>query len=435
MEKNKKLYVDKKYNFVETFNMETGYYERTGILQKINGKIVDTNVDPFMRSLPALLDIGIMGHCVHGKSGLCIKSGIQCYQNGLKTQKPNMSLDNYKKIIDQCKGNLFQVALGGRGDVDQHENFEEILKYTRDNDIIPNFTSSGLGFTKEIVDICKKYCGAIAISQYSRQNQYTIRKKPTGQSFENYYHIFVEDKDNYIDNDKKIALINGEKWEIVYNNDKTHRDSNYDWSELYYETNEYTSKAIQMLLDAGITTNIHFVLGKNTIKEAIHRLKHNGFQKGISAVIFLLHKPIGLGSTDNVLDYSDPLLKEFFELVDNNTCNHKIGFDSCTIPGVINFCKNVNIDSVDTCEAGRFSGYVDAEMNFMPCSFDNQSQKWSESLNDKTIEEIWNGKKFDLFRQSFKNSCSTCKDKANCMGGCPITRDIVLCGRKEKNLK
>ena len=77
-------YYDKKNNFVETFNPETGFYIRSDDLT--------TGKEPFMRDFPALLDIGIMGHCVHGASGLCIQSGVQCYQNGLHTQEPNMRI-------------------------------------------------------------------------------------------------------------------------------------------------------------------------------------------------------------------------------------------------------------------------------------------------------------------------------------------------------
>ena len=55
-----------------------------------------------------------------------------------------------------------------------------------------------------------------------------------------------------------------------------------------------------MLLDAGIKTNIHYVLGNNSIDEAIERLKNNDFSKGINAIIFLLHKPVGLGQENNV---------------------------------------------------------------------------------------------------------------------------------------
>ena len=207
---------DKKNKFVSMFDPKTGFYARTGILDE-NGK--DTGIDPFMTSFPELIDIGIMGHCIHGKSGLCVKSGVQCYQNGLETNSPNMTLENFKKIANECKGKTYQFALGGCGDPDQHENFEEILKCCKEHNIIPNFTSSGLGFTPEIVNLCKKYCGAVAISWYR---------------------------------------------------------------------SEYTLKAINMLINAGVKTNIHYVLGKNSIDEAIDRLKNNTFPMGIKNIIFLL---------------------------------------------------------------------------------------------------------------------------------------------------
>ena len=89
-----KHYHDKTNKFIEVFNTKTGAYIRTGVL---NDNLKDTGVDPFMRDFPALIDIGVMGHCVHGASGLCAKSGVQCYQNGLKTCDPNMSLENFKK--------------------------------------------------------------------------------------------------------------------------------------------------------------------------------------------------------------------------------------------------------------------------------------------------------------------------------------------------
>ena len=58
----------------------------------------------------------------------------------------------------------------------------------------------------------------------------------------------------------------------------------------------YTLKAISFLLEAGVKTNIHYVLMKDSIKEAIELLEGDKFPKGINAVVFLLHKPVGLGS-------------------------------------------------------------------------------------------------------------------------------------------
>lgn len=354
--------VDKKNRFVSMFDPATGFYIRTGVIDE-NGK--DTGIDPFMTTYPELIDVGIMGHCKHGASGLCIKSGVQCYQNGLNTYQPNMSLENFKKIVDECKGKTYQLALGGRGDVDQHENFEEILSYCRHNNIVPNFTSSGLGFTDSIVDVCKQYCGAVAISWYRQ---------------------------------------------------------------------EHTLKAIDMLLTAGIKTNIHYVLGKNSIEEAIKRLKNNDFPKGINAVIFLLHKPVGLGKENNVLTINNDLVKEFYAIIDTLDFDFKIGFDSCNVPALVNLTSNLNRDSFDTCEAGRWSMYITADMKALPCSFDNQDLKWSYDISNDTIQNAWNSKQFEDFRNYFRMSCSDCNDRLSCLGGCPIKRQIVLCERKEKGL-
>lgn len=231
---------DSKYHFMSAFDTKTGAYVRTGVLDA-NGK--DTGVDPFMASFPHLIDVGVMGHCIHGKTGLCAKAGIGCYQSGLLVEQPNMTVENFRWIAGQCKGRCNQLALGGRGDPDQHEHFEELLKISRENNLVPNFTTSGYGMTPELAELCKKYCGAVAVSWYR---------------------------------------------------------------------SEYTLNAIQMLLNAGVKTNIHYVLGKNSIDEAIDRLERNDFPSGINAVIFLLHKPAGQGTAANMLSADDPRVARFF---------------------------------------------------------------------------------------------------------------------------
>ena len=226
--------VDQKYHFISAFDTETGAYVRTGVLDE-QGR--DTGVDPFMASYPHLIDVGIMGHCIHGKTGLCAKAGIGCYQSGMLVEQPNMTLEDFTSIAKQSSGRCNQFALGGRGDPDQHEHFEEILKICRENNLVPNFTTSGYGMTPEIAALCKQYCGAVAVSWYR---------------------------------------------------------------------SSYTLAAIQMLLDAGVKTNIHYVLGQNSIDEAIARLEKDDFPKGINAVIFLLHKPAGQGTRGNMLAVDIP---------------------------------------------------------------------------------------------------------------------------------
>ena len=347
---------DKKYRFVSAFDTETGAYVRTGILDE-NGE--DTGVDPFMASFPHLIDVGVMGHCIHGKTGLCVKAGIGCYQSGLTVEQPNMTVEKFRWIAEQCKGRCNQLALGGRGDPDQHENFEELLQICRENNLVPNFTTSGYGMTPEIARICKKYCGAVAVSWYRSQ---------------------------------------------------------------------YTLDAIQMLLDAGVKTNIHYVIGKNTIDEALTRMSKDDFPKGINAVIFLLHKPVGLGSVDNVLSVNDIRVEAFFKEIDRRH-PYKVGMDSCNVPGALRFCKRIAPESLDTCEGGRYSCYIGADMIMVPCSFD-QKKRYEVPLSGCSIEDAWNSDQFELFRNHMREACPTCEKRELCMGGCPLMPEIVFCDKR-----
>ena len=226
---------------------------------------------------------------------------------------------------------------------------------------MPNFTTSGYGMTPEIAAICKKYCGAVAVSWYR---------------------------------------------------------------------SEYTLRAIRMLQDAGVKTNIHYVLGNNSIDEAIDRLKRNDFSKGINAVIFLLHKPAGMGTKENVLASDDPRVKEFFEQVDA-LHPFKVGMDSCNVPGAIQYCKAVMPESLDTCEGGRYSCYIGADMIMVPCSFD-QNRRYEVSLKDMTIEEAWNSEPFERFRDHMRSACPECEKRSLCLGGCPLMPEIVFCNSDKR---
>ncbi|MDO9087985.1 MAG: SPASM domain-containing protein [Anaerolineaceae bacterium] len=353
--------VDEKYKFIAMFNPRSGAYLRTGILNE-QGR--DTGVDPFRASFPHLIDVGIMGHCIHGKTGLCVKAGIGCYQSGLKIDEPNMAVEDFAAIARQCKGRVNQFALGGRGDPDQHEQIEEILQICNENEIVPNFTTSGFGLTPEHAKMCKKYCGAVAVSWYR---------------------------------------------------------------------SEYTLKAIRLLVDAGVKTNIHYVLGNNTIDELIDRLSKDDFPEGINGLVILLHKPVGLGSQKNVLRDSDPRVKELYQLIDKGNHTFKVGMDSCSVPGIVNHCKNVIPEAIDPCEGARFSCYVGPDMVMLPCSFDQQ-QKYGISLREHSIEEAWNSESFDAFRNILATGCTECQKRENCMGGCPLLPEIVLCEDKSKKI-
>lgn len=339
--------------FRSHFNRINGQYLRTGLLDQ-DGE--DTGIDPFMASFPHLLDVGIMGSCGHGLSGLCKEAGDYCYQSGATKTQENMTLTDFQRVVDECKGKVFQFALGGRGDPDQHEDFEACLVYARQNGIIPNLTTSGYGMTQDKAELIATHCGAVAVSWYR---------------------------------------------------------------------NKYTHKAIQLLLDAGAKVNIHYVLNKDTIDEAIRILADKTLPLGVNRIVFLLFKPIGQGKQQQVLK-NDHRTARFFALMDTEYGLAKSGFDSCMAPGVLNSTYVVDPDCFDACEAGRYSAYITPDMVMTPCSFD-QEEKFGVSLRENTIKDVWNSMPFARFREKQMNACPDCSKRSNCFGGCPIVPEITLC--------
>lgn len=355
-------FIDQTYGFVTHFEAESGLYIRSNILDE-NGN--DTGTEPFRAEMPHLLDIGIMGHCEHGVRGLCRQAGVQCYQNGLQISQPNMSLDAYRSILDQCQEQVCQVALGGRGDPDMHENFAEILSFTREAGIVPNLTTSGLGLTPEKARLISKYCGAAAVSWYR---------------------------------------------------------------------SDYTTKAIRMLLQAGVHTNIHYVLCNQLLEEAITLIENKLIPEGIGRIIFLLHKPVGLGQKEQVLDILNPRVRHFFGLFNERENCQIAGFDSCCVPGLLNMAWKIHPASIEPCEGGRFSAYVTPDMQLLPCSFD-QRLRWSVNLQKYSLREAWNSAAFEAFRVIMRKRCPDCRLKEFCLGGCPVVPEIILCGMMRGGIK
>lgn len=362
---NMKIYNDPIFNFTEIFNEKNGMLIRTNIL---NDKGQETNKEPYMRSFPDLIDIGIMGKC-HVNQLYCKKFGVDCYQS--KNNHSDMLLSDYKTIINQCKGKTFQVALGGRGDPNKHKNFKEILKYTCDNGIIPNLTTSGMGMTDNEITLIKKYCGAAAVSMYSKViiNEFGIK-----------------------------------------------------------ESNKQTIEIINKLVSKNIITNIHYVISNETLDDIIFRLENNIFPKGINAIIFLLYKPVGIALKEKQIAINDEKFVKFMNIIKNKKFPFKIGFDTCFSPIIVKYLGNIDSKTIDYCEASRFSCYISPEMIMYPCSF-IQDKKYGISLKKETILDAWWSSEFKQFKNlnssKFKGCCPC---ELNCLSS--KTKVSVDCSKK-----
>ncbi len=338
-------YRDKKYSFVELFNEETGTLVRSDVLDQGH----ETGQAPEMRAFPELIDIGIMGSCKAGKAGICSSAGIDCYQCGSLSDNADMSFLEYEHIITQCKGRVFQVALGGAGDPNKHAQFGKILRITKENGIVPNYTTSGYQLSDEEIELTKKYCGAVAVSFYSKLD---------GCGNEN---------------------------------------------------NPSTVSAIRRFIDAGCITNVHYVLSRKNIKEALYRVKNELFPKGINAVVFLLYKPVGLASKNYVLDFTNQDYIELLYEISKACGSWRYGFDTCQSPAICQYAKWAAPETIEHCEAARFSMYIDSGCIAYPCSFGKERGEYSVDLRKHTIQEAWDSKQFADFRCKQGSLCTSCR--------------------------
>lgn len=102
---------------------------------------------------------------------------------------------------------------------------------------------------------------------------------------------------------------------------------------------------------------------------------------------------------------------------------YRIGFDTCFTPILLDYQDDFEIQSIDSCEAARFSMYIDSEMNAYPCSFDNQCGKYRVSLRDSSIQQAWDSLTFENFRNR-NSSCKECTRYSICNGGCGLELGI-----------
>ena len=340
--KFKKVKTDK---YLILFDKQTG----TEILQGIN-----KHPDPFSLEFPSLLDIGIMGHC----SNKC----EFCYQGDL--YQKHMTLYNFKKIIDECKDHTMQIALGGRGSPNEHPQFKEIIEYSVNNNVIPNYTTSGIKLMDRDIEISKK-CGAVAVSMYNEGYTFTSLKR-------------------LMDADIK--------------------------TNIHYVLSNKSFKDIMKLLNGKDIWNGKVDLNK------------------LNAVIFLLFKPQGRGkklkdwilTKDQIKEFSNVIkemsikkskltkLKNF--ILRKEDLKFGVGLDSCCICKISQSRELTKLEkiSADTCEAARMSCYISPNMKLVPCSFGNPNI-YGIPISNRSIKKIWtNGTSFKIFRDILRRCPEKC---------------------------
>ena len=318
------------------FDTSTGFE----IMRGVKGK-----PDPFKLQLPSLLDIGVMGTCEHNCAF--------CYQGHVN--EPNMKIEDFKAIIDQVKHHTNQVALGGRGDPNLHENFKEMIEYSRKNGVVPNYTTSGMSLTDEHIEI-SKMCGAVAVSEY--KSSYTY------EALERFMDAGVKTNIHMIFSQPPFE----------------------DCITILYGYNPWERQAF-----GGRKSSVDI--------------------KRLNAVIFLLFKPAGAGSNLIGMRPNDYQFNVFSQLIFKSKAKFKVGMDSCLVNHVIKNSSPTALQelSIDTCEGARMSGYITPDMIMMPCSF-GDNKEWGVQISEKKdINYIWNrSNNFKRFRNMLRKTKDRC---------------------------
>ena len=182
---------------------------------------------------------------------------------------------------------------------------------------------------------------------------------------------------------------------------------------------------IRRIASFGIRLNIHMILKEDTVDTAISWLQNPPkFLKEVNAFIFLNYKPI---NRNYILQHIDKnKLRQFFQAASVSNAL-KIGFDSCSISGIVNM-MDVPAFLIESCEAARFSAFISEDLKMYPCSFMVGTDMFGD-LRTHTMLDIWQSNDaFMCFREKIRNNpCINCKFESLCKGGCRFLPEINLC--------
>jgi len=148
-----KVVASKYYNYI--FDKTTGSFTRWGKNQED---------DPFYSPYgPEIADIEVSTSC-QGPGGKLCKF---CYKSNSPKGK-NMSLETFKKVLDNIPNTLTQVAFGADAQATSNPELYAMMKYCRSKGIVPNITVADI--SDATADWLSKMCGAVAVSRYENSN-------------------------------------------------------------------------------------------------------------------------------------------------------------------------------------------------------------------------------------------------------------------------
>ena len=189
---------------------------------------------------------------------------------------------------------------------------------------------------------------------------------------------------------------------------------------------EYYLRLIEEIQSYGIKVNIHAIIRADYLELWTRwLLEPPTFLKASNAVVFLNYNPLGKNE-ERLIPKNRSAVEQFFKAA--NKCNAvRVGFDSCSITGIVRWMDIPNV-LVEPCEAARFSAFISEDMKMYPCSFMVGNEKCG-NLRKDSLREVWrNNVLFNQYRSDvLPERCSKCAFSDVCKGGCRLFDEINFC--------
>ncbi len=341
-----------------------------------DGSILRSIDDNLTHSItPELYDIAITNYCPNNCD--------YCYMNSDMKGSQHMSLKDleylFENQLDRHHNILpFQVVLGG-GEPILHPQFIEILRYIRSLDIVPNYTTSGIGLSDAIIKATADYCGGIGLT----------------------YHKHVS----------------GEK-------DKEFRKVLERLSTIRHK----------------VTVNVHIIVGRDNLTDISHLM--NTFSSKFDHLVLQSFKPLGRGADQDVRLFDDAAKDELLSIAKKYYKTGRLAFDAGLIPFFTSYYKELGM-SVDqvimgmpTLEA-RYNAFIDTDLNLKPSNFYSGE---GISLRDTDLIEAWQESALFTDVRSYQNNpskeCLSCEVFEACRGGIydpdlPAINRVNFCKHKK----
>lgn len=340
----KKMIRSESYNY--NFDKKTGFFVRWG---------KDLDDDPDYAPAPEILDIEI-------SSGKCLASCRFCYKsnNGALPIK-NMTLEQFKTILDKMPKTLTQVAFGIT-DIETNPDFFPMMEYCRESGVVPNYTCNGWQVTDEVAKKTAEVCGAVAVSVYNKNVSYDAIKRFTDVGMDQVNIHFMLAEETY---DKAFEIVN----DIASDNRLLKMNAIVF---LAYKPKGVNPDKFTTILD------------KDKYKKLIEHCKNNNVNYGMDSC------SAGMYLTSIQSDPNKLQLSQF----------------------------------VESCESSMFSGYINVDGKYYHCSFAEGEGAWKEGIDvlecNDFMDDVWNHPLTQKFRKhsiksAEKNPYKECGDCRSCL--------------------